>query len=215
MKRIKILIIIISIFIFSGCKGEYNIIINKDLTISENVNISIENKDNAYEKTINLFENNDIEESRYNVTQNDDYVNIKYKEDFSNFEDYFLNSKFYNRIISNEDFNKNNKGLKYKSFANLKLDDKENSKLNNSFYISNLKINITSPYTIRENNADEVKNNTLTWILKENDTQKKFYFNLEYMKQNNFYIVIILLCILIVIIPTIYLITKYFKEKGI
>jgi len=215
MKRIKILIIIISIFIFSGCKGEYNIIINKDLTISENVNISIENKDNAYEKTINLFENNDIEESRYNVTQNDDYVNIKYKEDFSNFEDYFLNSKFYNRIISNEDFNKNNKGLKYKSFANLKLDDKENSKLNNSFYISNLKINITSPYTIKENNADEVKNNTLTWILNENDTQKKFYFNLEYMKQNNFYIVIILLCILIVIIPTIYLIIKYFKEKGI
>ena len=215
MKRIKILIIIISIFIFSGCKGEYNIIINKDLTISENVNISIENKDNAYEKTINLFENNDIEESRYKVTKNDDYVNIKYKEDFSNFEDYFLNSKFYNRIISNEDFNKNNKGLKYKSFTNLKLDDKENSKLNNSFYISNLKINITSPYTIKENNADEVNNNTLTWILKENDTQKKFSFNLEYMKRNNFYIVIILLCILIVIIPTIYLIIKYFKEKGI
>lgn len=213
MKKIRMILIIMFIFIFSGCKGEYNLNINKDLTLTEDVNISIENKDNAYEKTISLFENNNIDDSNYNITQSDEYVNIHYTEKFSNFEDYFLNSKFYNRIISNEDYKKDDTGIKYKSFANLKLDDKENSRLNNSFYISNLKINITTPYVIKDNNADQVKDNTLTWLLDEDDTYKKFNFNLEYMRQNNFYIVIIILCAAIVIVPTVYLTRKFLSVK--
>ena len=216
MKKIKIIVLILFVLILTGCKGEYNLIINKDLTINEKVNLYIENNNDAYEKTIKLFKNNNIDNSMYSISQSDEYVNVSYEEKFKNFEDYFLNSKFYSIFISQEDYKKTNKNINYAGTANLKLDDNvSNSNLNNSFYITNLKINVKTPFEIKDNNADEVNNDTLTWIIKEQDTYRNFNFELSFLKNNNLYILIILLCLGIIGISAFIFIRNYFKEKRL
>lgn len=216
MKKIKFLILLVLVIILTGCKGEYNLTINNDLSISENVNLYIENKDDAYEKTLALFENNNIDDSKYNVSQNEEYVNIKYNEEFSNFEDYILNSKFYSRLFKNEDFKKNTKGMSYKGLANLKLDDNtDSSVLDNSYYITDLKINLKTPFVIKDSNADSIGDKTLSWIISEDDTFKNISFRLNYLKTNNLYIVLIALCLGIIFTTSGILIRNYLKERGI
>lgn len=216
MKKIKILFIVLAIIILTGCKGEYNLTINKDLSLTESVNLSIDNKDDVYDKTVKLFENNNIDESMYDINQTEEYVNIKYKEEFKNFEDYFLNSKFYSRILSDEDYVKDNKKISYRGFSNLKLDDNvSNSNLNNSFYIENLKINLNVPFNVEESNADSVKDNTLTWILDEDDTYKMINFSFKYLKNNNLYLTIIILCSGIVLVTGFIFVRNYLKERGL
>lgn len=216
MKKIKILFIVLAIIILTGCKGEYNLTINKDLSLTESVNLSIDNKDDVYDKTIKLFENNNIDESMYDINQTEEYVNIKYKEEFKNFEDYFLNSKFYSRILSDEDYIKDNKKISYRGFSNLKIDDNvTNSNLNNSFYIENLKINLNVPFNVEESNADSVKDNTLTWILDEDDTYKMINFSFKYLKNNNLYLTVIILCSGIVLVTGFIFVRNYLKERGL
>ena len=216
MKKIKILFIVLAIIMLTGCKGEYNLTINKDLSLTENVKLSIDNKDDVYDKTIKLFENNNIDESMYDIDQTEEYVNIKYKEEFKNFEDYFLNSKFYSRILSDEDYIKDNKKISYRGFSNLKLDDNvSNSNLNNSFYIENLKINLNVPFSVEESNADSVKDNTLTWILDEDDTYKMINFSFKYLKNNNLYLTVIILCLGIVLVTGFIFVRNYLKERGL
>ena len=216
MKKIKILFIVLAIIMLTGCKGEYNLTINKDLSLTENVKLSIDNKDDVYDKTIKLFENNNIDESMYDIDQTEEYVNIKYKEEFKNFEDYFLNSKFYSRILSDEDYVKDNKKISYRGFSNLKLDDNvSNSNLNNSFYIENLKINLNVPFSVEESNADSVKDNTLTWILDEDDTYKMINFSFKYLRNNNLYLIVIILCSGIVLVTGFIFVRNYLKERGL
>lgn len=214
MKKIRIFILVLFIILLTGCKGEYNLIINKDLSIDEDVNIYIENKDNIYDKTISLFENNNIDDSMYSVSQTDEFVNIRYKETFRNFEDYFVNSKFYSRIISNEDYNKSNKKISYKGLSNIKFDDLDtNSNLNNTFDISELKINVKIPFIIRDNNADKSSDDTLTWVIKQNDSHKNINFSFDYLKRNNLYMLIIILCAFIIIVPVSIIVRNYLKER--
>lgn len=215
MRKIRIIILFLFVILLTGCKGEYNLIINKDLSLSENIKLSIDNKDGVYEKTMKLFEDNNIDDSMYNVTQTDDYVNIQYKEDFRNFEDYFLNSKFYSRLFTDENYNKDNKEISYSGIANLKFDDSDNSDLNNSFNITDLKIKVDIPFSIKNNNADKVEKNSLTWILKKNDSNKRINFTFDYLKSNNLYLLIIIICLAILISSASIIIRNYLKERGI
>ena len=215
MKKIRIIVLFLFVIMLTGCKGEYNLIINKDLSLSENVKLSIDNKDGIYEKTMKLFEDNNIDDSMYNVTQTEEYVNIQYKEDFRNFEDYFINSKFYSRLFTDENYNKDNKSISYSSITNLKLDDSDNSDLNNSFNITDLKIKVDIPFSIKNNNADKVEKNSLTWILKKNDSNKRINFTFDYLKSNNLYLLIIIICLAILISSASIIIRNYLKERGI
>lgn len=216
MKKIKLLVLALIVVVLTGCRGEYNLTINKDLTLSEKVNLYVENVNDNYDKTVSLFENNGIDDSSYNITQNEEYVNVKYEETFKNFEDYFLNSKFYSRIVSDEEYKKDNKRITFSGTSNLKLNDSvTDSDLNNTFNISDLKINLTIPFIIRDNNADEVNGKTLTWNLDSDDTYKKFEFNFDYLRNSNLYLVIIILCSGIVLVSAFIFIRNYLKEKRL
>lgn len=216
MKKIKILLLILTVIVLTGCRGEYNLTVNKDLTLNEKVNLYVENVNDNYDKTLNLFEKNNIDDSNYSITQNDEYINIKYEETFKNFEDYFLNSKFYSRFVSDEDYKKDNKRITFSGVSILKLNDNvSDSDLNNTFNISDLKINLNIPFIIRDNNADEINNKTLTWNLDSEDTYRKFEFKFDYLKNNNLYVIIIILCSAIVLVSGFIFIRNYLKEKRL
>lgn len=216
MKKIKFVLLILFVLILTGCKGDYNLNIDKNLSLKETVNLYIDNKDDAYDKTLMLFENNNVDDSKYKVNKNDEYVIIHYEEDYKNFEDYFLNSLFYSRFISGEAFNKDDKSISYRSLVNLKLDDIPSySNLNNSFNITNLKINLTIPFSIKENTADKVDGKTLTWELKKDDTFKRINFSFDFMKSNNLYLIIIILCFGIVLVSGFVFIRNYLRQKRL
>ena len=55
MKKIKVIILLFSIILLSGCSGTYNIKINEDLSIEENVNFTIPKDNDSYEKQLNYL----------------------------------------------------------------------------------------------------------------------------------------------------------------
>lgn len=191
MRKIKYILLIFAILLFAGCSGNYNLTINKDLTVNEELNILINNDETTYETTLLLFDQADIDSDKYEVAILDDEVNIKYKEKYSSFEDFYLNSKLYKTLFDNLEYSIDNKGLSLNTKSNFKLDDNDNQNIVNSYDIDELKINIKTPFYVKENNADSNKDNTYTWILNKDDTFKDIKMDLSY-KTDTLYGIVIL-----------------------
>lgn len=211
--KIKILLLLLFVVLLSGCTGEYNLKINKDYSVDENVKLAIEQKEDTYEKTLDLFENNNIKEDKYEVYVTGNKVNIEYNESYNSFEDYILNSILYKQLFSNIQYSKDDDHLIVYTSSNLKMNDKDGL-LNNSSYIENLKINVTSPFSIGKNNADKSDKDTLTWILKKNDSKRELFFKYNYLKNSNFSYIIIILIIVILFSSIAILVKKFLSNKD-
>lgn len=193
MRKIRILLIVLFVFLLSGCSGNYNLTLNEDLTIKEELDISIKNENDNYEKTYNIFEKADIDSNKYEIYTDEDNVYINYSEEYGTLEDYLLNSNLYRMLFENIEYEKDNTGMKLNTEANFKLDDIGSNEIVNAYDIDDLKINIKTPFIISKSNADSIKDNTLTWILNNNDTSKEIDFVLSYKKASTLSIVLILL----------------------
>lgn len=208
MKKIKYILILIIVLLFTGCSGNYNLSFNKDLSLTEELNVNIDNKENTYETTYSLFEKAGIDPDKYEILIVEDKVRIKYKEKYSSFEKYYLDSKLYKMLFENIEYKKDNKGMVINTKSSLKLDDKDNQNIINSYDISDLKINISTPFSINDSNADSIKDNTYTWNLNSKDTYKDISIDFSY-QQDNVYGLIMLIAIGIAVIATLVYIIRY------
>ena len=215
MKKIKFIILILIVFLFAGCSGDYNLKFNRDLTISEDIDILIDNKDNAYENTFMLFENAGIDPDKYDIMLKGDKVRIIYKEKYKSFEDYYLNSKLYRVLFKEIELNRDNTGMIINAESNLKLDDTDNQNIVNSYDIEGLKINLTIPFSVNDNNADLVKDNTYTWVLKKTDTHKEISIKYDYQNDRTSSIVLIAVIGVISFGIIIYLVIYFLRNKRI
>ena len=121
MKKIKYLFLIILVLLFTGCTGDYNLKINRDLSVEEELKVSIDNVDDSYERTYKLLEQLDISENDYEVVVDMDKVNITYKKKYSSFEDYYLDSNIYKILFKDIELSKDNTGMTLKAESNFKL----------------------------------------------------------------------------------------------
>ena len=208
MKKIKYILILIIVLLFTGCSGNYNLTFNKDLSLTEELNVNIDNKENTYETTYSLFEKAGIDPDKYEILIVEDKVRIKYKEKYSSFEKYYLDSKLYKMLFENIEYKKDNKGMVINTKSILKLDDKDNQNIINSYDISDFKININTPFSVNDSNADSIKDNTYTWILNSKDTYKDISIDFSY-QQDNVYGLIMLIAIGIAVIATLVYIIRY------
>lgn len=215
MKKIKFIILILIVFLFAGCSGDYNLKFNRDLSIDEDIDILIDNKDNAYENTFMLFENADIDADKYNIMLKGDKVRIIYKEKYKSFEDYYLNSKLYKLLFKELELNRTNSGMFINTESNFKLDDSNNQNIINSYDIDTLKINITMPFNVIENNADEVKDDTYTWVLNKNNTYKNIRARYDYENDRVPSIVLMVVIGVISFGIIIYLAVYFLRNKRI
>lgn len=215
MRKIKYILLIFVILLFTGCSGNYSLTINKDLSVDEEIDILIDNKENTYETTILLFEKANIDSDKYKVVIIDDEVNIKYKENYSSFEEYYLNSKLYKTLFENIEFSIDNKGMSINTKSNLKLDDKDNQNIINSYDIDNFKINIKVPFNVNNNNADSIKADTYTWILNSNDTFKEISIDYSYKADKVYGIVLLSLIGIATIVTLVYIINYLYKNHTI
>ena len=215
MKKIKFIILILIVFLFAGCSGDYNLKFNRDLSIDEDIDILIDNKDNAYENTFVLFENADIDADKYNIMLKGDKVRIIYKEKYKSFEDYYLNSKLYRLLFKELELNRTNSGMFINTESNFKLDDSNNQNIINSYDIDTIRINITMPFNVIENNADEVKDDTYTWVLNKNNTYKNIRARYDYENDRVPSIVLMVVIGVISFGIIIYLAVHFLRNKRI
>lgn len=180
MKRFKILVILLITYFLTGCTVSYNLNINED-SIKEETIINMNsdeytefssNKDNEY---INMYvddENNTAEEGASLPLPNVTYYTFK------------KNNNAYTATYTGN-FNLNNykrSSIRSMGFQTVKLYKKDNKliiKSSTEFTfpydnISEVVINITSPYTVSYSNADSVNGNTLTWRINETNAKYKF-----------------------------------------
>ena len=202
MRRIiKVFLIILLVVIMTGCSGNYNLKINEDLSLEEELDISIPNDDNAYQKTLNIFENNNINKDKYNVVISDNKVKINYKDKFSSIEDYILNSKVYSQIFSDIQYNKKDNYIELTIDENIKLKNSNNT-LNgtNLNDLDLIQINVTNPFKVLSSNAELVNENTYIWSIKNSDISKNIQLKFKSSLNQFPYRAVITLSILLIVI---------------
>lgn len=173
-KKLKIFIIGILLILVTGCSGNYNLKINDDMSIDEELYLTIDNTNNTYTKTLKIFKENNIPEKDYEVVLSDNNVRIKYNKKYDSMEEYILDSKIYHELIDEIQFNKSNDYIDLYVNQKLKLSN-DNIKSNgtNLVDLDVLQINIENPFSVNYTNAEIVNDNVYTWTIKKGDIEKK------------------------------------------
>ena len=179
MKKLRIIVLIGIIILLSGCSGAYNLKINDDFSIDENLNIIIDIKnEDTYDKTKQLFDKNKISKKKYKLSASNDKITIDYKESYTSIEDYLLNSKLYHQLFDNINYSYYDGILRFKTNSKMLLQDNESESIFNNYDISMFQINLETPFKIKKSNADLENDNTISWTLNK-DTKNKD-INIEY-----------------------------------
>ena len=173
-KKLKIFIIGILLILVTGCSGNYNLKINDDMSIDEELYLTIDNTNNTYTKTLKIFRENNIPEKDYEVVLSDNNVRITYNKKYDSMEEYILDSKIYHELIDEIQFNKSNDYIDLYVNQKLKLSN-DNIKSNgtNLVDLDVLQINIENPFSVNYTNAEIVNDNVYTWTIKKGDIEKK------------------------------------------
>ena len=227
----KILILLIP-FLLTGCASvQYNLNINKDLNVVEEVNISA-TKEYFNDYYMNLpitivrrAYNNDevmkpIKENGYTYElrkDNNPYPSVFVSKKYDSLNDYTNNMVFkgqsFDEIFVTEDNNLIN--IKTKGFNQYAPDDSGDD--NNRYPISDLSINISLPFVVTNNNADKynAKTNTYIWLINEKTQDKEI--NITFDKTRiyiyNLYFYIGLGIFVIIVIIGLYFVLKVIRKN--
>lgn len=203
----KILVLIAFIFLITGCKVDYHVVINEDLSLTEEANLTGTQDffDNYYKTTkthvlesfIDIYK--DVLETnnyQYELVK-DTTPYVKVNKTYDSVSDYTKNS-----ILFNDYFDE----VKYTEDGNIKRietvgfneDEPDNP---NRFEIAELTISIKCPFKVKNHNAKEVDKRTNTYyyelnednkILLEYDISSKFNPQEELIKT-------LIICIIVVV----------------
>ena len=209
--KIKLLFLLFSIIFLTGCSGNYNIKINEDLSVDEDLYLTIENGPNVYNNTLKIFDDNNINTDNYSVVLSGDEIVIEYKDNFSSIDDYILDSKIYHQLVDNISYNKTDNYIDIYTNQILKL--KGNDEIGNTSDLDVIQVNITTPFKVVFDNSDISNDNTYTWTIDKNTINKKIMINFE-PKLSGFQYsrLIILLTFILVIGIFIYILFKKYKN---
>ena len=211
---IKKIIIFLLVLFLCGCSGNYNLTINNDLSIEENLELTIENSNDNYNKSLKIFQNNDISKDNYDVKVVENKVKISYNNKYDSIEDYILNSKVYTQLFDKIQYNKTNNYIDLYINENIKM--KNNDTISNGNNLTDLdviQINITNPYKMNYTNAEFINDNTYTWSINKNDINKKIQIQFK-PSIDKFPIKQVVIISLILVVTFILLFNLYRRYKN-
>lgn len=191
MKKKVFLLLIL--FLLTGCSCRYDVSINNDQTVNEEVIIYGTNRlYNTYYKTnkVDVLKENlenyieDLEENNYEYYLKEDtepYIVIKKK--YSNMEDYLNNSHFFNDYFDEISYNEDGNIAKIETIG-FNPNEEDNP---DRFYVEDLQIDIKSWFEVLNCNTEDIDNKTNTYHfeLKENDDNFKIFLNYDLTKKYN------------------------------
>ena len=189
----KNIFLLLILFLLTGCSCNYNVSINKDLTIDEEVTIYGTNRlYNAYYKTNKadvLLENlenylEEIKENNYEyslIEEGEPHIIITKK--YQDIENYLNNSKFFNDYFDEISYNKEGNIVKIETVG-FNPNEEDNP---DRFYVEDAIININVAYEVDNVNTEDVddRTNTFRYYLKEEDNDFKILINYDISKKFN------------------------------
>lgn len=223
----KNIMIIICLFLFTGCDVTYNITI--DDKIEELTNFYFEESDYSYDTYYADYGDDNIS----NFSNIDEFTQSIYNEDYLAFDGDFNNQELYNVQKINDGISLNY-SYKYDNFDKSSIfnycgDIVEYQTGNdtvsisvNDFYncfmseydpaLDDLTINIKTNLKVLENNADSVNGNVYTWnINKDNSSVKRVYIKVK--KGSDYFSMFIDIGIVIGFVIVIVLLVFLVKKK--
>lgn len=218
MKKIfKYSLLILLIVICTGCSGNYNLNINPDLSIEEKLELTIDNKGDSYQKTLDIFEKNGIEKSHYDVNITGDEITIEYNDKYSSIEDYILNSKVYPQIFSKVEYNKTKKYIDLYTSDNIKVKNDNNKNGTNLTDFEVIQVNINNPYKVINTDAEMINDNIYTWSIKKDDINKTIHmqFKPSFNKFPIKSVVVGSLMLIIIVSFIIYIVRRYHLDQRV
>ena len=220
----KIIILLLLLFLFTGCSVKENIIINKDLSVEEKVELS-ESKEffNSRYKMLPinivkdiLYSNNrdkTLEENGYSykIDESSTYPFIVANKKYSTINDFTTNTifktQYFNKVITKE----NNNLITINASEFIEHDEQDQE----YYFVDNLYISIKLPYVVTDNNADkyDARTNTYSWYINDKTIDKEIKITFDKTKIY-IYNLVLYISILIVIILIIIGIRFIFKIKN-
>lgn len=182
MKKIKKILFLCFIFILTGCSVEYNLTINEDGSVSEKV---------VAQEITNRMQSS----TRLKGKQAVNYLFDMFKRDDKNIK---LSSKSDNKNTYATVTNSLDSLDEYKNnftsdvFNSVEIEKKDGivtltfnqtqklgGNTSRQLIYDDITVNITTPYIVKENNAENVSGNTYTWYIKKNEDLKTLILSYE------------------------------------
>lgn len=213
MKKLRFILLLL-IILCTGCSVEYNLEINEDLSVNEEV-VALEDQsfyDQYYKSTISrvidlvMSRNKDyLEQNNYIVEKIiDKKSGVNIKNTFSNLNEYYNTSKFDTQLFSE---------FKYDKIENIvELSAKglmiKETDLIERYLIDDAKINIKLPFKVIDTNADsyDYTTNTYSWDITQDTEYKEVYLKFNTNKKATNYksiftgLIISIVCIVIIVL---------------
>ena len=181
MKKIKVLFLLLVLVLITGCSGTYNLKIDKDLSVKEELNVVLENEATSFEEFNSLLKNNKIDSNDYKLVTQGDNLNLSYSHEYNSIEEYLLESKVYKQLFDNISYDTDRKDftLEAKNIFNL-----DNPNMNNSKNVKLLQINVTTPLYVIDENSDSISENTYSWTIDNKTKEKDLYIEFSVDDRN-------------------------------
>ena len=201
----KIIVLIAFLFLITGCSVKYSIVINDDLSLTEEANLTgtedfftkyyKTTKTNVIKSYLDIY-SGVLDENNYQYELKDGdipYVNVK--KTYGSVLDYTKESILFNGYFDEVKYSENGNIKKIETVGFYENDPNDNE---DRFYVSKLEISIKCPYKVINNNAKKIDKKTNTYyydlsndnkIILEYDTSSKYNPNSETFR-------IIIICLL-------------------
>lgn len=187
MKKIKILILLVVLFILSGCSAQYEINFASDGTITENLSLNVKNDDlNYYESNSVISYLNSYLDSYdnvlkfggydYNISSKKNNSIIKFDRKVDKLCEVIIKNPFYKYIYKDISCKEDKYYYTIENSSKLIMNEAYEGK---EFNIKSLNLKLTLPVNAEENNADEVDGTTYIWKYDENTKDKDFYIKIS------------------------------------
>lgn len=223
----KIFLITVLIFLLTGCQVDYNLTIDKNLEVLEEVNMTGTNEFfSTYSKTskINVikmlfddYSKNLLVNNNYNY----EFVEPQKKEEnpyllaskkYNNLKDYSDNTIFYQQFFEDIKYSENGNLIRIETVG-FNPNDPENP---DRYNIHKLTIKIKSNYIVTDHNASKVNEDTNTYYYEINEDTEDFSLKFEFDKTKEFnpYLKTYLrigICVLIIILT--WTIIYYYNKR--
>lgn len=217
-KYLKFIIVFIVVLISTGCSGNYNLNINEDLTVKEELNLTLVDGSKLYSKTTKIFEEANIPKDNYTVSITNGDVEIKYEETYSSIEDYILNSKVYHQLFNEIEYNITSNYIDLYVDGNIKGQNNY-TELNgtNLTDFDVIQVNVSNPFKVNFTNAEIENNNIYTWTIKKEDASKKF--QMQFKPSLNVFpyreVIVGIVIVLVIVIMSIIIVRRFKKSSKV
>lgn len=204
MKKVRYIIIILLIFIVTGCNIKYNISFN-ETNVNENIEISglNGNLQNDLIDPIYYF----FQGYPYDILSNPDSSNIK--QDWLSLDDFKDNSILFKEFIDNNSIKIDDK----KVVIDLYVNDNVQSYLKLYGRPKNIEFSLTIPYYVSSHNATNVKDSTYTWVINDiENAHIKIQFDMG--KSKNYMQTVFSVCTIVIALVIIGSTIVYFVNKN-